>query len=300
MTSEEYLDKYRTYLSDEKKASENTCSSYVRDVRQYGEYLADKFDKNYDEAKEEQINGYISQLREKGRAASTISRNIASLKNFYAWMNRNGYVEEDPSVAVASEKVKHKLPEILTPEEIDRFLSAPQLTDRKGYRDKAMLELMYATGIRVTELIDLDLSDVNLDGGYITCRNRDKVRTIPLYPAAISALRDYIDFIRPGMAYNNNVRALFLNLSGHRMSRQGIWKIVKCYQNMAGIEKEVTPHTIRHSFASHMLENGADLHFIQQMLGHADISSTQLYSQIVKKNIKQQYNQAHPKASNEV
>ena len=296
MTNSDCLNKYERYLADEKKASRNTLSSYLRDIRQFGDYLDANTDVDYVTAGEEELNGYIDHLRAAGKSVATVSRNIASLKNFYVWMKLHGYVEQNPTGKLVPDKAMHKLPEILTAEEVELLLSQPECTDRKGYRDRAMLELLYATGIRVSELIGLDVTDVNLSAGIINCRGRDKVRSIPLYPKAVKALKDYVDFIRPEMIASPSERALFVNVGGERMSRQGFWKIVKSYQQKAGIEKDITPHTLRHSFATHLLENGADLHSIQEMLGHADISSTQIYSQLVKKQLKDVYNKAHPRA----
>lgn len=292
----QYQEKYERYLTDERKTSLNTLSSYLRDIRQFGAYLDAAGIAGYTAADEDVLYGYIEHLRAVGKSVATVSRNIASLKNFYAWMKLTGQIEEVPTGRLVPEKASHKLPEILTAKEVELLLEQPQRTDRKGYRDKAMLELLYATGIRVTELINLDISDVNLGAGIISCRGRDRVRSIPVYPAALRALRDYIDFIRPDMIAAPNERALFVNVNGERMSRQGFWKIVKAYQQKAGIEKDITPHTLRHSFATHLLENGADLRSIQEMLGHADISSTQIYSQLVKKQLKDVYNKAHPRA----
>ena len=296
MTNAECLAKYERYLTDEKKTSKNTLSSYLRDIRQFGEYLDASADVDYITAGEDELCAYIDHLRAAGKSVATVSRNIASLKNFYSWLKLRGHIEAIPTGRLVPEKASHKLPEILTAKEVELLLEQPECTDRKGYRDRAMLELLYATGIRVTELISLDVSDVNLSADIINCRGRDKVRSIPLYPAALKALKDYIEFIRPDMIAVPSERSLFVNVNGERMSRQGFWKIVKSYQQKAGIEKDITPHTLRHSFATHLLENGADLRSIQEMLGHADISSTQIYSQLVKKQLKDVYNKAHPRA----
>ena len=176
------------------------------------------------------------------------------------------------------------------------MLEQPECTDAKGYRDRAMLELLYATGIRVSELIALNVADVNIPIGVITCRGRGKERVIPMYTKAVKALSEYVEFIRPNMVADEHEQALFVNMNGVRMTRQGFWKILKHYQAKAHIEKDITPHTLRHSFAAHLLENGADLHAIQEMLGHSDLSSTQIYAHIVKKHIKDVYNKAHPRA----
>ena len=207
-----------------------------------------------------------------------------------------GSIKENPAAKLTPDKTTPKLPQILTSKEVELLLEQPSCTDAKGYRDRAMLELLYATGIRVSELISLDMSDVNTSAGVIRCKGKDKERFIPLYPTAVKALSEYIEFIRPQMIALPNEKALFVNVSGERMSRQGFWKIIKSYQQKAHIDKTITPHTLRHSFAAHLLENGADIHSIQEMLGHADISSTQIYSQLVKKQLKDVYNKAHPRA----
>ncbi len=296
MTNADCLAKYERYLTDEKKTAKNTLSSYLRDIRQFGNYLDGEGEFTYLTADQDVLCAYIDHLRASGKSVATVSRSIASLKNFYAWLKLGGQIEEVPTGRLVPEKAAHKLPEVLTAQEVELLLAQPECTDRKGYRDRAMLELLYATGIRVTELISLDVNDVNLSAGLVNCRTRDKVRSIPLYPAALKALKDYIEFIRPDMIASPAERSLFVNVSGERMSRQGFWKIVKSYQQKAGIEKDITPHTLRHSFATHLLENGADLRSIQEMLGHADISSTQIYSQLVKKQLKDVYNKAHPRA----
>lgn len=205
-------------------------------------------------------------------------------------------VESNPVLNIQVEKAEKKLPQILTGKEVELLLEQPKCIDAKGYRDKAMLELLYATGIRVSELINLNVDDVNLPGGFIKCSSNGKMRIIPLYPAAISALDVYIDKIRPKMVADLEENSLFVNVSGERMSRQGFWKIIKYYQEKAQIDKDITPHTLRHSFAAHLLENGADLRSIQEMLGHSDISSTQIYAQLVKQNLKSVYHKYHPKA----
>ena len=213
-----------------------------------------------------------------------------------AAFSRSSLIERNPSTKLVPEKSTQKLPQILTSKEVDLLLAQPECIDAKGYRDRAMLELLYATGIRVTELIDLNINDVNLAEGVIRCHSRDKERYIPMYPKAVKALSDYLELVRPQMIAMPDEEALFVNVGGERMSRQGFWKLIKHYQKKAKIEKEITPHTLRHSFAAHLLENGADIHAIQEMLGHADISSTQVYSQLVKKQLKDVYNMAHPRA----
>lgn len=291
-----YLGKFENYLVTEKKASKNTLSSYLRDIRQLGSYLDIHGGLNYAQADAQTLSAYIEHLRAANKSVATVSRCIASLKNFYGFLLSQEIVSENPASGLVPDKTVHKLPQILTSKEVELLLEQPETNDMKGYRDKAMLELLYATGIRVSELIDLEISDVNIAAGVIKCRGRDKVRVIPLYPAAIRALTEYVEFIRPQMIASPDESSLFVNVSGERMSRQGFWKLIKTYQAKAKIEKDITPHTLRHSFAAHLLENGADLRSIQEMLGHADISSTQVYSQLVNKQLKDVYNKAHPRA----
>lgn len=296
MLSSESYNVFETYLVEVKKASQNTLSSYLRDVRQLISYLDTHSGANLDEATEDDLAGYIAYLRDAGKSVATVSRVIASLKCFYSYLVTEGYMKENPASKLVPDKNKQKLPQILTSKEVELLLEQPSCTDAKGYRDKAMLELLYATGIRVTELISLDITDVNTAAGVVKCTGKERERFIPLYPAAVKALSEYIEFIRPQMIALPSEAALFVNVNGERMSRQGFWKIIKAYQQKANIEKTITPHTLRHSFAAHLLENGADLKSIQEMLGHADISSTQIYSQLVKKQLKDVYNKAHPRA----
>ena len=236
------------------------------------------------------LDGYISSLRSTGKSVATVSRTIASIKCLYSHLFIKQLITLNPAQGLTPEKVPQKLPEILTNREVELLLSQPNCIDPKGYRDKAMLELLYATGIRVTELIDLKITDVNLEAGVIRCVNRDTERLIPMYPAAVKALRDYITLVRPQMILRPDEQSLFVNISGEHMSRQGFWKIIKHYQKMAGIVKDITPHTLRHSFAAHLLSNGADIHAVRDMLGHRDISSMQVYSKLVEEY------RAHPRA----
>ena len=296
MQNQDCLQLFETYLKDEKKASANTLSSYLRDVRQFGSYLDIHADCAIADAGEEEVSAYISWLKSNGKSVATVSRCIASLKNLYAFLCLRQIVETNPASHLVTDKGVQKLPQILTSREVELLLEQPECVDAKGYRDRAMLELLYATGMRVTELIDLNIGDVNLGAGVVRCESRGKERYVPMYPAAIKALGDYIELVRPQMLALPDEEALFVNISGERMSRQGFWKIVKYYQKKAKIEKDITPHTLRHSFAAHLLENGADIHAIQEMLGHADISSTQVYSHLVKKQLKDVYNKAHPRA----
>lgn len=289
------LEEYEQYLIQIKHSSENTISSYLRDLRQFASYLHE-MNMEVSEVSRDTINAYMAYLHEKGKSAATVSRSLASLKSFFHFAVDQGQIETNPVVNIRVEKAEKKLPQILTGEEVELLLEQPKCKDMKGYRDKAMLELLYATGIRVSELINLNIDDVNLPGGFIKCTSNGKVRIIPLYLEAIQALSDYIENVRPKMVADIQEQSLFVNVSGDRMSRQGFWKIIKYYQEKAHIDKDITPHTLRHSFAAHLLENGADLRSIQEMLGHSDISSTQIYAQLVKQNLKTVYNKYHPKA----
>lgn len=290
-----YLADYQRYLTDEKHASANTISSYMRDLRQFASYTGER-QLELTDVTEIRVSTYLDFLSGQGKSPATVSRSLASIKGFYHYLVSKGVMEENPAAHVASVKSEKKLPQVLTGKEVERLLAQPKCTDMKGYRDKAMLELLYATGIRVTELISLNLTDVNLAGSFIHCESKGKERIIPLYPAAVDALAVYMQNIRPKMIADINEQALFVNMNGDRMSRQGFWKIVKSYQEKAHIDKDITPHTLRHSFAAHLLENGADLHSIQEMMGHSDISSTQVYAQLVKQQLKSVYNKSHPKA----
>lgn len=287
---------YENYLSKVKQASANTVASYMRDIRQFADWLRDYEDIGVLEVEQLNIRAYLDRLIEDGRSNATISRTLASLKNFYAYLVSSGFLDQTPTIEVRIDRGEKKLPQILTGKEIELLLQQPAQTDSKGFRDKAMLETMYATGIRVTELINLNIEDVNLVLGSIKCTNGSKTRTIPLYPAALQAMNAYIATVRAGMLADPEEKALFVNVSGVRMSRQGFWKIIKHYQAMAHIEKEITPHTLRHSFAVHLLENGADLGSLQELMGHSDISSTQMYTQMINQKIKSVYAKCHPKA----
>lgn len=291
----DYVAAYRKYLTEEKHAQANTLSSYMRDINQYSTWLTDHGG-DLKKVKKETISEYLEFLRGKGKSPATITRSTASIKSFYLFMVSSGAMKTNPAKTLSGVKVERKFPEILTSKEVELFLEQPKCVDEKGFRDHAMLELLYATGIRVSELIGLNVDDVNMAVGFIRCVTRGKERIIPLYATAIKALQDYIKDIRPRIIASDDEPALFVNMSGERMSRQGFWKIIKYYQEKAEITKEVTPHTLRHSFAVHLLENGADLRSIQEMLGHADISSTQIYTHVVQKQLKDVYHKAHPRA----
>ena len=287
---------YEIYLTKVKHASENTVASYIRDIRQYANWLSAERAFGVADATKADVQAFLTHLTEDGRSGATLSRNLASLKNFYAYLASSGFVAQTPVVDVHIERIEKKLPQILNGREIELLLEQPSNSDAKGIRDKAMLETMYATGIRVTELIELNIEDVNLDLGVIKCTNSKKTRVIPLYTGALRALTRYLRSVRSLMIADPDETALFVNVAGSRMTRQGFWKILKFYQASANIEKDITPHTLRHSFAVHLLENGADLDSLQELMGHSDISSTQVYAQMVNPKLRSVYEKCHPKA----
>jgi integrase/recombinase XerD len=293
---EALVQKFVNFLERDKRLSVNTLQSYRRDIEQYFTYLHEINLQNISNSNKTTVIAYLLYLQKKGRATSTISRNLASIRSFYQYISKNKLIDHDPTAELESPKVEKKLPQILSPEEVELLLEQPQCVDLKGYRDKAMLELLYATGIRVSELIQLDIDDLNIDMSYIRCNKGTKERMIPIGSMAISALKEYLSKSRPLLIQSADETALFVNINGTRLTRQGFWKIIKQYKNQAQINKDITPHTLRHSFAAHLLENGADLRSIQEMLGHSDISSTQIYAQIAKNRIKDVYKKTHPRA----
>ena len=287
---------YENYLSKVKQASANTIASYMRDLRQFSAWLRQSESADVVDATQVNIAKYLSALEKDGRSAATVSRSLASLKNFYNYVVSSGFLEVTPVREIHIDRGEKKLPQILTGREIELLLSQPVCTDAKGFRDKAMLEVLYATGMRVTELIELDIDAVNLELGVIKCSGAKRTRSIPLYPAALQALAAYISNVRAAMLADPDEQALFVNINGVRMTRQGFWKILKHYQQTAHIEKDITPHTLRHSFAVHLLENGADLGSLQELMGHSDISSTQFYTNMIDQKLKSVYAKCHPKA----
>ena len=293
---EALVQEFVDFLEKDKRLSLNTLQSYRRDIEQYFSYLHEINLHNIANTNKTTVITYLLYLQKKGRATSTISRNLASIRSFYQYISKCKLIDHDPTAELESPKVEKKLPQILSPEEVELLLEQPQCVDLKGYRDKAMLELLYATGIRVSELIQLDIDDLNIDMAYIRCCKGTRERMIPIGSMAINALKEYLSKSRPLLVQNEDEKALFVNINGSRLTRQGFWKIIKQYKNQAKINKDITPHTLRHSFAAHLLENGADLRSIQEMLGHSDISSTQVYAQIAKNRIKEIYKKTHPRA----
>lgn len=292
---EKQINNFLEFIKEDKKLSENTLQSYKRDLVQFENYVnSNKL--NFLKITEDDMKKYFSHLQEDGKKTSTISRNVASIRSFYQYLVRNKKVKKDPTDKIQSPKVEKKAPSVLSSQEVALLLEQPKDVDLKGTRDKAMLEFAYATGMRVTEIISLDIDDVNLKEGIVTCRTGARQRNIPLGSLSLKALAEYIENSRPILIKDENVKALFVNTNGKRLTRQGFWKIVKYYKEQAHITKDITPHVLRHSFATHLLQNGADLKSIQTMLGHSDISSTQVYMQFQDESIKNIYKHAHPRA----
>ena len=291
----DYIAEYKTYLLNVKKSSSNTVESYIRDVHQYSEYCT-SIAQSPEKMNSDDFHGYLDFLTVLGKSEATKTRILASLRCFYKFLISIGVCEENPTEAVKIRRTAKKLPGILDSNEITLLLSQPDGTDYKSRRDKAMLELLYATGIKVSELIELTVSNVNLQIGILHLHNEKKERIVPMYPAAVKAISSYIVTVRPVIVTDQAEDRLFTNMNGQPMSRQGFWKIIKHYAEKAGIKKDITPHTLRHSFAAHLLENGAQLKDIKEMLGHSDISSTQVYAQFIKSKYTTAYAKYHPLA----
>ena len=292
----DYITAYKAYLLNVKKSSSNTVESYIRDVHQYSEYCT-SLGKSAEKMGTKDFHGYLDYLTVLGKSEATKTRILASLRCFYKFMLSKGFCEIDPTETVKIKRTEKKLPGILDSNEIMLLLSQTDGTDYKSRRDKAMLELLYATGIKVSELIELTVSNINLQIGILHLHNEKKERIVPMYPAAVKAISSYLVNVRPVIVTDEAEDRLFTNMNGQPMSRQGFWKIIKHYAETAGIKKDITPHTLRHSFAAHLLENGAQLKDIKEMLGHSDISSTQVYAQFVKSKYTMAYAKYHPLAN---
>jgi len=292
---EKQIKLFLEFLENDKKLSSNTLQSYKRDIIQFQEYL-DNERLNYSKLGQQEIKEYIEYLKKIGKKTSTISRNLASIRSFYQYQLRVKKVKKDPTDGMQSPKIEKKAPSILSSAEVELLLEQPSDVDLKGIRDKAMLEFAYATGMRVTEIISLNIGDVNFENAYVVCSTGSKKRNIPLGNLSLKALEEYVKNARPIMIKKETEKALFVNVNGKRLTRQGFWKIIKYYKEQANISKDITPHVLRHSFATHLLQNGADLKSIQVMLGHSDISSTQVYMKFQDDNLKNIYNKAHPRA----
>ncbi len=292
---EKQIKNFLEFLENEKKVSKNTLQSYERDILQFESYLNEE-KLNYAKITDEDIKEYLNHLQGIGKKTSSISRSLASIRSFYQYETRVKKVKINPTEGVQAPKVEKHAPCILSSQEVELLLDQPKDVDLKGTRDKAMLEFAYATGMRVTEMISLNVEDVNIDAATVVCKTGTKQRTIPLGSLSLKALKEYIEDARPILVRDDEEKALFVNINGRRLTRQGFWKIVKYYKEQAHITKDITPHVLRHSFATHLLQNGADLKSIQTMLGHSDISSTQVYMQFQDDSIKNIYRKAHPRA----
>lgn len=289
------IDAFVTYLHNVKKTSTNTELSYQRDLKKLRLFLEEHGIMSVNKVLQSNLEDYISLMKKESFKPATISRNIASIKAWFHYMVKEHIIKDDVSDSLKSPKIEKKIPEIMTMGEVDTLLSQPSMNNPKEIRDKAMLELLYATGIRVTELISLTVEDLNLQMNYIICRDEHKERMIPFGSKARNALIDYLEHSRPIMVATDSSDVLFVNCSGQAMSRQGFWKLIKFYANKAGITADITPHTLRHSFAAHLVENGADLRSVQEMLGHSDISTTQIYANLNHNRLREVYAKAHPR-----
>nr|WP_320145748.1 site-specific tyrosine recombinase XerD [uncultured Anaeromusa sp.] len=294
---ENYVQQFISYLASERGLAQNTLESYGRDLRYFQQYLETKRLTFATGSTNEIIRTYLDELKKNGKAVSTISRNLAALKSFYQYLLKEQYLDVDPASKIESPKLEKKLPQVLSVQQVELLLKQPNINLPAGLRDKAMLELLYATGIRVTELITINVNDVNLELGYIKCFGRGaKERVVPLGSIAAKCVTHYLRKGRTALVRSKQEEAMFVNHHGRRLTRQGFWKIIKKYALEAHIDQKITPHTLRHSFATHLLENGADLRSVQEMLGHADISTTQIYTHVTKNRLKEVYDKAHPRA----
>ena len=292
---EKQIKLFLEFLQNDKKLSDNTLQSYKRDINQFEKYVEEN-QINYIKVDEKIVKEYLVFLQNIGKKSSTVSRNLASIRSFYQYLVRTKIVLQDPTNNIQAPKIEKRVPSILTAKEVELLLDQPQDVDLKGIRDKAMLEFAYATGMRVTEIISLNIEDVNFEEAYVSCKTGVKQRNIPLGTMSLKALKEYVNEARPYLIKDENVKSLFVNINGKRLTRQGFWKIVKYYKEQAHITKDITPHVLRHSFATHLLQNGADLKAIQTMLGHSDISSTQVYMQFQDEGLKNVYRNTHPRA----
>ena len=290
------LNNFLGFLRDVKKSSDNTVQAYRRDLEKFLDYALDERIDDFSSVDSDTVADFKRYLTAKGLSASSVSRTLSSMRSLFQYLISNGICESNPAKAVHNDKVEKKELMVLTSKEVETLLAQPDTTDIKGMRDKAMLEILYATGIKVSELIGLNIDDVNTQLSFIRCGSDDKERFIPIYPIAVKAVSTYLDKSRKMFVSDSREKALFVNVTGERMTRQGFWKILKSYTQSAGIKKSITPHTLRHSFAAHLLENGADIHDIQVILGHSDIASTQRYAQFLKDKMKNSYIKFHPRA----
>jgi integrase/recombinase XerD len=292
---EKQVDNFIDFMRNDKRASENTLQSYRRDLSQFENYIKENNISCF-RVKKDTIVQYLNYMKEIGKKSSTISRSLASIRAFYQYLIRVGKMKKDPTEDVQAPKIEKRVPTVLSTKEVELLLQQPNNVDLKGIRDKAMLEFAYATGMKVTEIISLNAEDVNFEEGFVTCSSSGKTRNIPLGNLSKVALKEYMDKARNLLIKKENEKALFVNTNGKRLTRQGFWKIIKYYKEQAHITKDITPHVLRHSFATHLLQNGADLKSIQLMLGHSDISSTQIYSQFQDESLQKIYKKSNPRA----
>lgn len=290
------IESYIQYLKEVKSASKNTLMSYHTDLTKFMHFLEENQIEAFDKVNETAVNTYILGMEKEGFSAATVARNIAAIKSFILYLIKNGKMAHDPTDRVKPPKVERKVPQALTVEEMNRLLDQPDRSTKKGLRDSAMLELLYATGIRVSELITLKVSDVNLKNSFIQCDGENKSRLVPFGKVASLVLQNYLNYGRNEFIGEEETDILFLNINGKPMSRQGFWKLIKAYAQKAQIEHDITPQLLRHTFAMHLVNNGADLHCIQELLGHSDISTTQIYSQVKGQKVRDMYMSAHPRA----
>jgi len=289
------ISKFKDFLINEKNVSKSTLDSYIRDINKFSEFIEHE-KSDLLSANRSVILAYILHMQDEGKANTSVMRAVASIKSLYSFLQLKGTVQNNPASGITPPKREQKLPQFLNREEIENLLCSPDTNCKRGLRDRAILEIMYASGLKVTEVISLDTDDVDLDLGYIKCTKGANIRIVPLGKPAIASLKAYVTVARPVMA-NPDERSLFVNCStGSAMSRQGLWKLIKEYAEKSGIRKSITPHSLRHSFAVHLMENGADLLSIQEMLGHKDASSTQMYARMFHSRLREVYNKSHPRA----
>ncbi len=293
---QDYILDFENHLKNVKRVSKNTLESYLRDIGQFSAYCSINSVNYISDVDEDVIRKFFEYLSVMGKSQATVSRCAASLRGYFLFLTTKNIIDLNPISDIKVETVKKKLPEILTGKEVLKLLSQPSGNDYKSIRDKAMLELLYATGIKVSELIEITVDEVNVQIGILNLQSSKNGRIVPMYPAAIKTLTNYILNVRPAIISNPEENRLFTNMNGEPLSRQGFWKIVKHYAEMAKIDKDITPHTLRHSFATHLLENGADIKDIKEMLGHSDISTTQMYAHLMKNKYAQDYRKFHPLA----
>lgn len=291
------VDEFLDYLIVEKGLSENTREAYGSDLTKFISYLEEKRIKDVNKVTREQITDYLMNEKEKGINPNSLSRNLVSIRMFFRFLVVNNYIEEDITNVLDSPRLWKILPSVLSVEEVEKLLKEPNTRTKFGLRDKAIIELMYAAGLRVSELVNLNVNDVNMDMGFLRCMGKgSKERIIPLGRPAIMALGNYLKKTRSGFIKDLLVSNAFVTQQGKKFTRQGIWKLIKFYTKQAGIKKNIKPHTLRHSFATHLLSNGADLRVVQELLGHSDITTTQIYTHVDKNRLKAIHKQFHPRA----